>query len=719
MGDLDRSLEYFLKGLGATEAIENKEAHAYAYNGAGYVYCMLGDSKKALDFLERALVLSREMNNYDLLGSVLDSLALSYRDDGQLDKAFETYRECLELSEASSQKVNEAYALLGMGDVRVRQNRLDEARKYFLKSLTIRTEIGYKVGEANSLLQLGKLDLSQKNLSSAKEYLFESLKVAESIKAKAAIYEAHEALAGLYEQQRDFNSFVHHYKLYNKYKSEVFREEQESKQKYVSMQYEMEKLQKETEISRLTNVVLKDKNEELERKKEELEQSYNSISVLSKIGQDITSTLNLDVILNTVYENVNELMSADIFGIGIYNEAESEIEYRLAIENGKRYLPYRRSMENKNQFPVWCIENKKEVFINDAGAEYQHYLTEYVEVVLSLEDGTQTTNPVSLVYLPLMIKEKVIGLITVQSFSQNAYTSRHLDILKTLASYTAAALYNAQAFETVENTLKELKVTQAQLIQSEKMASLGEMTAGIAHEIQNPLNFVNNFSDVNAELIDEAGQEIDNGNMNEAKEILNNIKHNEQKINHHGKRADAIVKGMLQHSKTSGGQKETTDINALCDEYLRLAYHGLRAKQKSFNADFRTDFDTGTGKVDVVPQDIGRVLLNLYNNAFFAVNEKKKQTSTGSAQNGYEPIVSVGTRRNNGMVEIRVADNGNGIPQKILDKIFQPFFTTKPTGEGTGLGLSLSYDIIKAHGGEIKVETREGEGSAFIVQLPQ
>jgi signal transduction histidine kinase len=376
-------------------------------------------------------------------------------------------------------------------------------------------------------------------------------------------------------------------------------------------------------------------------------------------------------------------------------------------------------MENKNQFPVWCIENKKEVFINDAGAEYQHYLTEYVEVVLSLEDGTQTTNPVSLVYLPLMIKEKVIGLITVQSFSQNAYTSRHLDILKTLASYTAAALYNAQAFETVENTLKELKVTQAQLIQSEKMASLGEMTAGIAHEIQNPLNFVNNFSDVNAELIDEAGQEIDNGNMNEAKEILNNIKHNEQKINHHGKRADAIVKGMLQHSKTSGGQKETTDINALCDEYLRLAYHGLRAKQKSFNADFRTDFDTGTGKVDVVPQDIGRVLLNLYNNAFFAVNEKKKQTSTGSAQNGYEPIVSVGTRRNNGMVEIRVADNANGIPQKILDKIFQPFFTTKPTGEGTGLGLSLSYDIIKAHGGEIKVETREGEGSAFIVQLPQ
>jgi tetratricopeptide (TPR) repeat protein len=414
MGDLDRSLDYFLNGLRATEAVENKEAKAYAYNGAGYIYCVLGDSKKALEFLEKALVLSKEINNYDLLGSVLDSLALSYRDDGQLEKAYETYHKCLELSEASSQKVNEGYALFGMGDVRMKQERLDEAREYFLRSLAIRREIGYKVGEANSLLQLGKLDFNQKKPDNAKAYLLESLKVAESIKAKAAVYEAHEALAELYEQQKDFNSFVHHYKLYNKYKSEVFREEQESKQKYLNIQYEMEKLQKETEINRLTNVVLKEKNEELEKKTGELEQSYNSISVLSKIGQDITSTLNLDTILNTVYENVNQLMTADVFGIGIYNEAEKTIEYRLAIENGKRYLPYRRSMENKNQFPVWCIENKNEVFINDVRTEYKRYLSEYVEVVLSLEDGTQTTNPLSLIYLPLMIKEKVIGLITVK-----------------------------------------------------------------------------------------------------------------------------------------------------------------------------------------------------------------------------------------------------------------------------------------------------------------
>jgi len=266
--------------------------------------------------------------------------------------------------------------------------------------------------------------------------------------------------------------------------------------------------------------------------------------------------------------------------------------------------------------------------------------------------------------------------------------------------------------EEIQNTLAELKSTQAQLIQSEKMASLGELTAGIAHEIQNPLNFVNNFSDVNKELLVEMKDEMSKGNINDANAIANDVIDNEEKINHHGKRAEAIVKGMLQHSQASIGKKELTDINALCDEYLRLAYHGLRAKDKEFNAIIKTDFDESIGNINSVPQDIGRVLLNLYNNAFYAINEKKKQQT----QN-YEPTISIKTKKLDGKVEIHMEDNGNGIPQKIVDKIFQPFFTTKPTGQGTGLGLSLSYDIIKAHGGEIKVVTQEGEGSEFIIKL--
>ena len=267
--------------------------------------------------------------------------------------------------------------------------------------------------------------------------------------------------------------------------------------------------------------------------------------------------------------------------------------------------------------------------------------------------------------------------------------------------------------EELELALSELKATQSQLIQSEKMASLGELTAGIAHEIQNPLNFVNNFSEVSNELIDEMKSELANGNSEEAIEIAGDVKQNLEKILHHGRRADAIVKGMLQHSRSSGGQKEPTDINALADEYLRLAYHGLRAKDKSFNAEMKTDFEENLPKINVVPQDLGRVILNLITNAFYAVAEKKKQS--GEA---YEPFVSVITRKTENRVFITVIDNGNGIPQPILDKIFQPFFTTKPTGEGTGLGLSLSYDIVKAHGGEIKVQSKVGEGSRFIISIP-
>src|SRR5688572_6856539 len=265
----------------------------------------------------------------------------------------------------------------------------------------------------------------------------------------------------------------------------------------------------------------------------------------------------------------------------------------------------------------------------------------------------------------------------------------------------------------IEKAYDELKSTQAQLIQQEKMASLGELTAGIAHEIQNPLNFVNNFSEISNELIEEMKTELTNGNHEEAKAIVEDVKQNLEKINHHGKRADTIVKGMLQHSRSSSGKKESTDINALAEEYLRLAYHGMRAKDKSFNATTKTDFDNSIGKINIIPQDIGRVILNLINNAFYAVEEKKKKIT-----DGYEPAVSISTRREKDKVEIRVKDNGNGISQKVLDKIFQPFFTTKPTGQGTGLGLSISYDIIKAHGGELKVETKEGQGTEFIIQLP-
>ena len=328
--------------------------------------------------------------------------------------------------------------------------------------------------------------------------------------------------------------------------------------------------------------------------------------------------------------------------------------------------------------------------------------------------GTFLSFPLSqMVYVVMRFNEILLEV------QKNANQVIHLtEEKKDQALKQQKVLEEEVAKQTIElrTAFENLKSTQSQLIQSEKMASLGELTAGIAHEIQNPLNFVNNFSDVNTELIDEANEEADKGNIEGVKTILNDIKDNSEKIIHHGKRADAIVKGMLQHSRTSSGQKEPTDINALADEYLRLAYHGLRAKDKSFNATMKTNFDESIGKVNIIPQDIGRVILNLINNAFYAVDEKKKQNPN------FEPIVTVSTKTVKpplgGLgVEISVKDNGNGIPQKVLDKIFQPFFTTKPTGQGTGLGLSLSYDIVKAHGGEIRVNTKENEGTEFTIIL--
>jgi signal transduction histidine kinase len=373
--------------------------------------------------------------------------------------------------------------------------------------------------------------------------------------------------------------------------------------------------------------------------------------------------------------------------------------FRSAFESYKNYIIYRDSIRN-------------EQYIKSAAETQMQYEFDKKQAVATAEqekkdvESKRIRNQQYFMIAVLGIVVLAVVVISLILYRNNNHKQKANTLLQ-------------QQKEKVEGTLEELKSTQAQLIQSEKMASLGELTAGIAHEIQNPLNFVNNFSEVNKELIGEMKSELISGNKEEAIAIANDLEQNLEKINHHGKRADAIVKGMLQHSRSSSAVKEPTDINKLADEYLRLTYHGLRAKDKDFNAIIKTDFDISIGNINIIPQEIGRVLLNLLTNAFYAVTEKKKPQPKN-----YEPIVTVSTKRlgspldDGGEIEIRVSDNGNGIPEKVLDKIFQPFFTTKPTGQGTGLGLSLSYDIVKAHGGELKVETKEGEGAEFIIHLP-
>jgi signal transduction histidine kinase len=417
--------------------------------------------------------------------------------------------------------------------------------------------------------------------------------------------------------------------------------------------------------------------------------------------------------------------------IGIIRDDSGEIELWATDEDGSKVNTQftgniDRNNSIKKMYNGW-EEQKKSITIDMSGkelTEYFHYLSDELNVPFKL--GFEQKRRVQNI---AFFSQGFIGMASPEPQPEEAIillerfaavfnlTYTRFNDLKVAEHHAEQAHLDLIKLQTekkrAEEALKELRATQTQLIQSEKMASLGELTAGIAHEIQNPLNFVNNFSEVNTELIDELNEELGKGNFEEAGLIAKDIKENEEKIKHHGKRAEGIVKGMLQHSRTSSGVKEPVNLNALADEYLRLAYHGLRAKDKTFNAKMETNFDESIGEINVVPQDIGRVILNLITNAFYVVDEKKKQNSEV-----YEPTVSVSTKKIGDKVEVIVKDNGNGIPQKVLDKIFQPFFTTKPTGQGTGLGLSLSYDIVKAHGGDLKVRTKEGDGAEFIIELP-
>ncbi|MEP7142041.1 MAG: ATP-binding protein [Ferruginibacter sp.] len=463
-------------------------------------------------------------------------------------------------------------------------------------------------------------------------------------------------------------------------------------------------------------------------------------SSLDRVRGEIASMRNADDLHRITPLVWRELTTLGIpffrCGVMIVNEQEEKVEFYLSTPGAKSlatlHLPFDSSDITRHPVINWRLQKvytdhwDKEQFMANTKLLIEQG---QIQTANTYQDGEEPPASITLQFVPFKQGMMYVG-------SVEPLTDVQIDLVQAVADAFSVAYARYEDFtkleaakKQVENTLTELQATQKQLIQSEKMASLGELTAGIAHEIQNPLNFVNNFSEVNSELIKELKTEVMNGNMEEVNAIVNDIETNSEKINHHGKRADAIVKGMLQHSRSSGATKEPTDINALADEFLRLSYHGLRAKDKSFNASLKTDFDTTLEKMEVIPQDIGRVLLNLLNNAFYTVNEKKRQVEsnlTGFKNllglERYEPTVSVSTKKigdkpDNYRVLISVKDNGNGIPQKVVNKIFQPFFTTKPTGHGTGLGLSLSYDIIKAHGGEITVETVEGKGTEFMIEL--
>ncbi|MCW3093284.1 MAG: tetratricopeptide repeat protein [Ferruginibacter sp.] len=649
-----KAIEYAIKAKELATKVGYKKGLGYAYKWMGIINNYKGKYFEALDYSNKSLNVFESIGDEVGISNLLNNLGYFYGDKGKDPKALEYYQKSLQLARKHGNKLRIATALQNIGVIYFKNPATNEkALEYYLEALPLALEVKDQESIGTINTNIGEVYLVKKDFDKALFYFQQAEKVYDGSPSVAYTYND---IGKLYRQKKDYTSALIYYnkayEIANKISSTL-----DMCQSFIGIAqvYMEQNLVKDALAAYKKALTLAQELNAVP----EMKEIYEGLSTAYAKTADYKSAYSSQTLLTALYNTENDQKLS-------FNTAT--FEYNIEIQ--KQLGQYNLLMKEK---ALQKLELEKEKFAKNASIAVLSTLMVIALILLINNMQRKKLNR-------LLYKQK--GEIEVQKRS-------------------------------VEEALANLKITQSQLVQSEKMASLGELTAGIAHEIQNPLNFINNFSDLNTELIEEMLVEMNKGNTDEVKGIASNISNNEQKINHHGKRADSIVKGMLQHSRTSTGKKEPTDINALADECLRLSYHGLRSKDNSFNATLQTDFDASIGKANINPQDVGRVILNLVSNAFYSVSDKKKKLG-----DKYEPIVSVSTKKAKGKIEVHIKDNGNGIPQKVLDKIFQPFFTTKPTGHGTGLGLSLSYDIVKAHGGEINVETIEGEGVEFIIVLP-
>jgi two-component system NtrC family sensor kinase len=728
------------------------------------------DTLKATDYAQQCLSLSQRIGYKKGIGHAFNSIGVIYSDKGNYAEALKNLADAIKIGKESGYKKGVAMSSANIGSVYSNQYNYPEARKYYEEALKNYTEIGDKDGIANCAYSIGVTYSSQSNLPVEQKYYeialknytetgnkngiancyaalglnycylgnytealkneFAALKIQEASGDKSGSSYSLQDIGIIYSSQQNFPLSITNYLASLKLRQEIGDKsgiadsynfighdymQQGRYSEAMTNELAAQKIFKEIDNKgglagsyyEIGGINLAQKNYA-----DALHNSFSALNIYKEIDQNY-GIESANTLIGLVYLNMGKLKESLKYGTEAVNIAvksglvdNAKNAYANVVMINAKMKDYKAAYESEVQFKLYSdsiFNTKNEKKLTEIQMQYDFDKKEAVakaEQEKKDADTKRARNTQYFVIASLGILILAVFIIALIQFRNNKHKQK-------------ANLLLQQQKEKVESTLTELRSTQSQLIQSEKMASLGELTAGIAHEIQNPLNFVNNFSDVNKELLAELKEEIQKGNVDGANEIANDIIANEERISHHGNRADAIVKGMLQHSQSGTGIKEPADINKLADEYLRLAYHGLRGKDSSFDTAMKTDFDESIGKINIIPQDIGRVLLNLYNNAFYAVNEKKK-----TADSGYEPTISISTKKSGNQIYITVSDNGIGIPQKIIDKIFQPFFTTKPTGQGTGLGLSLSYDIVKAHGGEIKVSTKENEGSEFMIGLP-
>ncbi len=460
--------------------------------------------------------------------------------------------------------------------------------------------------------------------------------------------------------------------------------------------------------------------DEVQARTRELAQSVEEMRALGEVSQAVNSTIDLETVLSTIVAKAVQLSGTEAGAIYVFDDVRREFHLRATYGMDQELIDALASQH---------------IGLDEPNVALTFAQTEPTQVADLLQEASSELNEITLragyrarLVAPLTRGEDVVGILVVRRRAAGQFEKSTVDLIKTFAAQSALAIQNARLFESVEartrelaKSLSDLQTAQDRLVQTEKLASLGQLTAGIAHEIKNPLNFVNNFSAVSVELIDELRQALAGANLDkklrvEIGEIADMLQGNLDKVVQHGKRANSIVKNMLLHSRQGSGEHRPVEINALVEESLNLAYHGARAEKQGFNITLEKSFDPTAGEVDLFPQEITRVLLNLISNGFYAATKLKTEGNGGD----YEPTLAAATKNLGDSVEIRIRDNGTGIPPEVKEKMFNPFFTTKPVGEGTGLGLSISHDIIvKQHGGSIEVDTKPGQYTEFRIVLPR
>lgn len=672
------------KNIENSKKINYKQGEADALRLFAANLARQGNYTSAIKNLNSSESLISELNDSSRIAKIYAVYGMIYGMQGKNDTSIQFYQKSISITESLGNLKD-----LGTyyGNIAINyqmQSNFAQAVVYQLKSLHIAEQQNDANGQAYTLMNLGNTYQALGDTARAEKALLKGIQLAKSVGIKNVELYGYSNLASLYAFSKRWSESY----TYAQRSADLAKIMGDAGIQSASMSKAALALANMKEFTAAETL-----NKKAIAIADASKQPFNIFQTYSGMGQILILEEKYEEATSYLEKSLRVLSSADMYDENVQvTYAALSVCYEKTGEFNKALIAFKTS--SKISDSIKSKENVRkamEIALNNEFEQKQ----KITEAIQGKKNAEAKLNQL------LLFGGLIITLIIAAGAWQTVRNKQKANtILK-------------QQKEEIQNTLSMLTSTQSQLIQVEKMASLGELTAGIAHEIQNPLNFVKNFSEVSAEMIDEMEEEIKAGNEDNVAAIRKELKDNLEKVTHHSMRADAIVKSMLLHSRASSGEREFTDINELTDEYLRLSFHGLKAKEKSFNAKIDTHFDAVIGKINIAPQDVGRVLFNLFNNAFYAVKEKKK-----IQPDNYNPSVSASTKKINNLIEISVKDNGTGIPSKIIDKIYQPFFTTKPTGQGTGLGLSLSYDIIKAHGGKIKVESKEGEGTEFIIQLP-